>query len=138
MVAPGSESFPVYLRLLPKTSSVRPRIGSSVGKDPLRVVQQWTGEIYEIDGEMIYATMRDLTNTSMPDEQWMFSSINISEDQKRLICPGRTFTFDIWSNSTWVIKLIDNGKWTKEEIDQIEIEAKKMFEQFNPPTPTPQ
>ncbi len=108
-----------------------------MGKGPLRVVQQWTGEIYEVDGEMIDAQMRDLTDPSMPDEMWTFSSTNISEDQKHLICPGRTFTFDILSNSTWHVKLIDNGKWTQEEIDKIEIEAKKMFDQFNPPT-TPQ
>lgn len=86
---------------------------------------------------MIHAQMRDLTDPSMPDEMWMFSSTNIQEEQKPLIMPGRTFTFDILSNSTWDIKLIDNGKWTQEEIDQIKIEAKKLYEQFNPPT-TPQ
>lgn len=86
---------------------------------------------------MIHATMRDLTDPSMPDEMWMFSSTNILDSQKHLVMPGRTFTFDVLSNSTWDIKLIDNGKWTKEEINQIDIEAKTLFEQLNPPPLTP-
>lgn len=137
MVAPGWVLYRGSQRLQRKILFVRRPTALSVANEP-KIVQSWVGEIHHIEvDDMIHATMRDLTDPSMPDEMWMFSSTNILDSQKHLVMPGRTFTFDVLSNSTWDIKLIDNGKWTKEEINQIDIEAKTLFEQLNPPPLTP-
>lgn len=105
-----------------------------MGKGPLRIVQQWDGVVDHADGEIVYATMRDLTNPAMPDEEWQFSSVNVPEDQRHLIAPGAVFTFDIWSNSTWVVKFRDE-KWTQEEIDRIHQHTKEITTVLGIPYP---
>ncbi len=99
----------------------------------LRILQQWEGIVTEVEGEIFWADLHDLTDTSNPLEVAEIPLVEFSEADRVLIAPGRVFY--------WCIAYDDTGgqrrrvsefnvrrtpTWSKKAINSMKARATEM------------
>lgn len=96
---------------------------------PNEILQKWECVVEEIDKDIVYLRLYDLTEPNYDLEQAEVPIENFTEEVRSVLCVGRILY--------WTIEVDENGmgnskfeplltKWTQEELDQIEKEADEL------------